>query len=97
MTTSLYFLAFAFLASTTLFFLLWHCRVTRNRQHERRHLETQDGAVDDSAFMALSGLTYLAQGAPTFLIRSLPTHVFSTDGCGGTKGGDGDKVGNGLF
>jgi hypothetical protein len=95
MTPTMYLLAFAFLLITSLLFLLWHCRLSRLGRQERRQVETQDSASgDDAAMAALSGLTtyhaarrYMPRGTPVFLIRALPTHVFSAQQHGDDKPG----------
>jgi hypothetical protein len=68
-----------------------HCRIARARQAERRRLELAD-APAESAFTGFDlGLTYVARGAPAFVIRALPTRVFSssTAAAGGGGGGAG--------
>jgi hypothetical protein len=86
------YLAFAFLASLSLIYLFWHCRMSRARHHERRRLEAQEEA-EEAAFAELAELGAPAapsRGAPAMLIRSLPTFAFTSGrrGCGsqGAKG-----------
>jgi hypothetical protein len=79
-------LGFAFLSTTSVLFLLWHvfwyCRAARVRELERRLQAAHDGQRGDAeALASLAGLTApvataVARGAPLFLIRSLPTHVY---------------------
>ncbi|GBF92291.1 hypothetical protein Rsub_05374 [Raphidocelis subcapitata] len=94
--SSMYYLAFAFLATTSIFFMLWHCRISRARAQERRRLETQDSS-DDDALAALASAAAAAavvgdqrgpRGAPLLLVRSLPTFVWGTQ----SAKGDGDRM-----
>jgi len=96
--SSLYFLAFAFLASTSLLFLLWHCRLAQLRQRELRRLEEEqlerEQELAEARIMALSSLTLVARGAPASLIRALPTYVFASRSSSGTAAAAaGEKVG----
>jgi hypothetical protein len=88
--SSLYFLAFAFLASTSLLFLLWHCRLAQLRQRELRRLEDEqmerEADLAEARMVALSGLTLVARGAPRSLIRALPTYTFAGRGKQGGGG-----------
>jgi hypothetical protein len=99
----MYFLAFAFLASTSILFLLWHCRVSRARAQERRRLETQD-SLDDATLAAVASAAAAAaavvgsdppvpRGAPLLLVRSLPTFVWgSKQNATGENGSEADTV-----
>jgi hypothetical protein len=100
MSSSLYFLAFAFLATSSLLFLTWHCRLARLRQRELRRLEEErlarEAELGEARVVAMSSLTLVTRGAPAALIAGLPTYVFGGGGGGGAAAAAGigdDKVG----
>jgi hypothetical protein len=86
MVSSIYILAVVFLVSTSVLYLLWHCRMSRARRSEQRRLEEEDTIAEEAAFSTLAGIpnAYLSCGAPALLINALPTHVFTSArrGCG---------------
>ncbi|KAI8467568.1 MAG: hypothetical protein J3K34DRAFT_378736 [Monoraphidium minutum] len=95
MSGSAYFLGFAFLTSTTLLFILWHiwahCCAAHARQQGQPRSEDRAVAwrarADAAVLASVAGLTAAARGAPLFLIRALPTHVFSGGGGKGSPRG----------
>lgn len=77
MSSPLYLIGIAFLGTTSLLFLLWHCTRSRRLREQAHDLESEgSGGLDSPTLLALAGINFFSRGVPPSLIRSLPTHVF---------------------